>query len=742
MKRVADKQLIKDGRDEEEVRCLSTLVRSARAYCGITLKDDEVGTGFKKADESTLARRQIRGLPKRSLATSAAGPGPAPVSSGFSWGAPAPAPATTSSEVRALIYYAETLNLKAGRFEKDAPPVSKFAGFSGFGNSSTTTPSSFSFGPSSMNATASSPSSTTLSSSTFGSTAPTTTAGASNAAKAFASFLGGGVATNGSDSKPAVVAATTHSSTTSISGEDKRAVTYYTSLRGLNVSLLDSINKYVDQDPFVDLSVLLEQYKSKRADIQKEFDAEKKGSNQANGTSTATSAAAKFTPPLPSGSAFAPPTISASSSTDSKTSLGSGFTFTPKPAPLTSKSSFTLPPSTESKPADSKPSSSGFSFGGSSSSNASSATGGFTFGAPAKDPAPAAPSSGSFGFGVSAKSSHPSSTTSSSSFSFAAPAKDNGPSSTPSSSGFSFGAPVQDTSSSSGFTFGAPSMANTAPSSSLPFALTPASSSSAPKPFPFGSDKLKVEEKKEDVKPAGSSSSSLFGLSSNSSSTSSPFGTFGKPAGTSGFSFGGSTTSFGGDSKPFSFGGSSTPSVPTNSGFSFGGSSGAAPKKDDEMEDNKEEASASAGNEAAAEGAPSAAAMLGVNPHDEEGEGEEEEETVHAIKSKAFRMKKADEKGGPGWVEIGYGVLRLKKHKETSARRMLLRNSTTGKININFALYPGLKPSLAKKAVTFIGHDNGVAQTYSVRVPNEEAAKDLKEALEREIAFVKAKESE
>ncbi|KAJ3493510.1 hypothetical protein NMY22_g20200 [Coprinellus aureogranulatus] len=130
------------------------------------------------------------------------------------------------------------------------------------------------------------------------------------------------------------------------------------------------------------------------------------------------------------------------------------------------------------------------------------------------------------------------------------------------------------------------------------------------------------------------------------------------------------------------------------------------------------------------------------NPHDEEGEGEEEEETVHAIKSKAFRMKKADEKGGPGWVEIGYGVLRLKKHKETSARRMLLRNSTTGKININFALYPGLKPSLAKKAVTFIGHDNGVAQTYSVRVPNEEAAKDLKEALEREIAFVKAKESE
>jgi len=111
---------------------------------------------------------------------------------------------------------------------------------------------------------------------------------------------------------------------------------------------------------------------------------------------------------------------------------------------------------------------------------------------------------------------------------------------------------------------------------------------------------------------------------------------------------------------------------------------------------------------------------------------------VHAAKSKVYRMKKPDEKGGPGWVEIGYGILRLKKHKTTDVRRMLLRNSTTGKININFVLYPGLKPSHAKKAVTFVGHDNGVAQTYSVRVGSEDQAKELKEVLEREIASVKA----
>lgn len=43
------------------------------------------------------------------------------------------------------------------------------------------------------------------------------------------------------------------------------------------------------------------------------------------------------------------------------------------------------------------------------------------------------------------------------------------------------------------------------------------------------------------------------------------------------------------------------------------------------------------------------------NPHDDEGEGEENEISVHAIKVKAYRMKKADAKGGPGWADLGFG---------------------------------------------------------------------------------------
>lgn len=47
--------------------------------------------------------------------------------------------------------------------------------------------------------------------------------------------------------------------------------------------------------------------------------------------------------------------------------------------------------------------------------------------------------------------------------------------------------------------------------------------------------------------------------------------------------------------------------------------------------------------------------LLTPNPHDEEGAGEENEETVHAVKLKAYRMRKASEQGGSGWAELGIG---------------------------------------------------------------------------------------
>jgi nucleoporin NUP2 len=43
---------------------------------------------------------------------------------------------------------------------------------------------------------------------------------------------------------------------------------------------------------------------------------------------------------------------------------------------------------------------------------------------------------------------------------------------------------------------------------------------------------------------------------------------------------------------------------------------------------------------------------------------------------------------------------------------------------------------LVKKALTFVGHDEGVSQTYCVRLPGEEQAQQLKEALDQEIESV------
>lgn len=117
-------------------------------------------------------------------------------------------------------------------------------------------------------------------------------------------------------------------------------------------------------------------------------------------------------------------------------------------------------------------------------------------------------------------------------------------------------------------------------------------------------------------------------------------------------------------------------------------------KEDDEEGSCGDDASA-----ATTEGDDAAKAGISCpTPHDVEGEGEEDEETTYSAKVKAYRMKKSDERGGQGWVELGVGTfniyvkkteaqyvagyLRLKKHKEMDARRMLLRNSSTGKINI------------------------------------------------------------
>ncbi|TFY81209.1 hypothetical protein EWM64_g2795, partial [Hericium alpestre] len=127
--------------------------------------------------------------------------------------------------------------------------------------------------------------------------------------------------------------------------------------------------------------------------------------------------------------------------------------------------------------------------------------------------------------------------------------------------------------------------------------------------------------------------------------------------------------------------------------------------------------------------------------HDQEGEGEEDEDTVHAVKTKVFKLTEGKDKE-KRWGDMGVGILRLKKHKTTGARRMILRQSTTGKIIINFRIYPGLSPTLGKKnAVSFIGHgEDGAAIPYMLRFSKPEDGSELKATIEREVAAVKEAE--
>jgi len=53
------------------------------------------------------------------------------------------------------------------------------------------------------------------------------------------------------------------------------------------------------------------------------------------------------------------------------------------------------------------------------------------------------------------------------------------------------------------------------------------------------------------------------------------------------------------------------------------------------------------------EGAQDDAKLLPTSNHDEEGEGEEDEETTHIVKAKVFKLVKTSEKSE--WKELGIG---------------------------------------------------------------------------------------
>lgn len=322
---------------------------------------------------------------------------------------------------------------------------------------------------------------------------------------------------------------------------------YYINLRGLNHSLLSTVSKGIEDDPFVDISGILESYKSTRQRIQKEKDDASKPESSSN-SSSSTASLSFFSMPAAASPFGKPPAQEAQSSFST-----SGLSSTPS----TTSTSFLSPPSVG---AQHNP----FGFPSSTTSK--------TFNASNETPTQAL---------LGVPSQKPS---------FFKPPEYN-PSNTTTSA------------SSSPFIFGGSSI----------------------KPS-FGSSKPAFKWGATADQPA---TGDLIGTSDNSSTTPS--------------------TS---NAVHFQFGSGSTENARSQSKTAISTNE----KTVNDAADGEDSEQATPTTEGAGESGKSASNLLAVhNPHDDEGEGEENETTVHAIKVKAYRMRKADAKGGSGWADLGFG---------------------------------------------------------------------------------------
>ncbi|EHK40676.1 hypothetical protein TRIATDRAFT_226605 [Trichoderma atroviride IMI 206040] len=224
------------------------------------------------------------------------------------------------------------------------------------------------------------------------------------------------------------------------------------------------------------------------------------------------------------------------------------------------------------------------------------------------------------------------------------------------------------------------------------------------------------------------------------SNTSVPSFTATAPSGQSSsmFAFGASQPSSGFNLAPPA-GGSST--TGTNSPFNLGGGSSLATTP--------------------AGGTPEPSTQVKTNSsaadnNDEEGEKHEQisltegadkdEEVLHEVRAKVLKFVPAGEasdaeekKSKSPWATQGVGALRLLKHKETNAVRLLLRAEPRGNVAMNRSVLPDLSYKADEKYVKMTtSNDKGDGlETWMIQVKTKDLAKSLAEALETHKALNK-----
>ncbi|KAL5523886.1 hypothetical protein ACEPAG_8059 [Sanghuangporus baumii] len=500
---------------------------------------------------------------------------------------------------------------------------------------------------------------------------------------------------------------------------------YFATLRGLNKSLIVQIARTFEQDPYYDFTVFLDQYREFRADIDREFkeSQELEGATLRNGISSPSSSSSTASIPAQKSTTLSMPTppkafagFGTPSTSGSSTSTATGPAaggFKPKFSAMRSSSVSPSLFTFNSSGASEEKSNSIVS--GSSGSDAKSSPSGTSADRPKPSP---------FGAVSSTSPSFGSTSTSG----LEKPATPFG-----SGSGFGVTSSLGRSSTFSGSTGGPSNIFGSSGAGSSTLLPAFGSSGSSAGGLSFGGVKTPSAS-------FGGSSSSLFGskpasedskgsdeattgepVASSSKSTTS----FGSTSGSSGFSFGSSSTTTASSSKDV-FSTSAKPSA----------SPSAAASATSDVETRSSTPASGEAGEATAEGTVPQK-VLGENPNDVEGEGEEDEETLFTTRGKIYRFGKKDDK--PAWIEVGVGMIRIKKKKTDASIRLLSRNTSNGKIMMNFKLYTGFKISQTKSILNFVGHDeSGSSVTYRVRVKDEAGATEFHEAIESAVSSLEA----
>ena len=217
--------------------------------------------------------------------------------------------------------------------------------------------------------------------------------------------------------------------------------------------------------------------------------------------------------------------------------------------------------------------------------------------------------------------------------------------------------------------------------------------------------------------PTKTATSNLFGNLNNSGSTSNtPFSGFGL---------------FGSNSNALASGGS----TPGGVGYSFGGQ----PSTTSSLFPSA--AVSTATSRATSPGNTTDGDSAAEDPDAEKheqldltagGPGEEDEEVVHSVRAKATKFIPKEGDTASSWKPMGVGPLRLLKHKETGAARLVLRADPRGQIVLNKSLLAKVDYKPDNKTVKFLAASDGGngLETWILQVKTAEMAEALAEVMD------------